>query len=92
MMQLILGWGNRKGILWIELIRDKKAIASNVDDMKNIIAPHHEEYKEIEISNHPVVDLAKKGDTLNFMRHIGGGGGHRLYVNSFNAKLELEKF
>ena len=78
--------------MWIELIRDRKAIASNIDDMKNFIAPHIEEFKEIEIINHPVVDLAKKGDILNFMVNIGGGGGHRLNINSFNAKLQLTKF
>ena len=81
-------------MLWIELVRDGNVIASNREDMvkDGIVAQHHEEFKEVEIRTHPVVDLARKGDVLNFMRNVGGGGGHKLHVNMFNAKLELKKF
>ena len=88
---IFLGYGNRKGMLWIELVRNGTVIASNKDDI-GIVAPHHEEFREVEIQNHPVVDLVKKGDVLNFMRNVGGGGGHKLHVNMFLAKLELKKF
>ena len=42
---IILGYGPRKGILWIELMRNGRVIASNKDNMKNvgIIAPHKED-------------------------------------------------
>ena len=78
-------------MLWIELVRNGTVIASNKDDI-GIVAPHYEEFREVEIQNHPVVDLVRKGDVLNFMRNVGGGGGHKLHVNMFHAKLELKKF
>ena len=79
-------------MLWIELTRNGRVIASNIDNMKNdgIIAPHKEELRLVEIKSHPVVDLIKEGDILHFMMNVGGGGGHKLFVNGFNAKLELK--
>ena len=61
---IILGYGPRKGMLWIELTRNGRVIASNIDNMKNdgIIAPHKEEFREVEIKSHPVVDLIKEGN------------------------------
>ena len=35
--------------------------------------------------------MVVKGDVLRFMRNIGGGGGHSLYVKDFNARLELRR-
>ena len=55
-------------MLWIELVRDGTVIASNKDDI-GIVAPHHEEFREMEIQKHPVVDLVRKGDVLNFNRN-----------------------
>ena len=85
------GFGNRKGMLWIELVRQGQLIATSKDDFPTL-APHQEETQEIVIRNHPVVDLIRKGDTINFMRNVGGGGGHSLSVQEFNAKLELYKY
>ena len=77
-------------MLWIELVRNSRVIATSNDDY-NVIAPHTLEFREIEIENHPIVDLIQKGDVLNFMRNVGGGGGHRLYVTDFNTRLDLKK-
>ena len=85
------GFGNRKGMLWIDLVREGQLIATSKDDFPTL-APHLEETQEIVIRNHPVVDLIRKGDTINFMRNVGGGGGHSLSVQEFNAKLELYKY
>ena len=60
-------------MLWIELTRNGRVIASNIDNMKNdgIIAPHKEELRLVEIKSHPVVDLIKEGDILHFMMNVG---------------------
>ena len=85
------GYGNRKGMLWIELLRGSEIIASSYDDFQ-ALAPHKEETREVVIKDHPVVDKIRKGDVLQFMRNIGGGGGHSLTVEDFKVKLELIKF
>jgi len=37
--------------------------------------------------HHPIVKMAKKGDVLRVMRHVGGGGGHCLNIRDFNMTL-----
>ena len=68
-----------------------EVIATSIDDF-HFLAPHEEETQEIVIKDHPVVDKVRKGDVLQFMRNVGGGGGHSLTVDDFNVKLELIKF
>ena len=85
------GYGNRKGMLWIELMRDGEMIATSKDDF-HFLAPHQEETREVLIKDHPVVDKVRKGDVLQFMRNTGGGGGHSLKVENFKVTLELIKF
>ena len=85
------GYGNRKGMLWIELLRGSEIIASSYDDFQ-ALAPHKEETREVVIKDHPVVDKIRKGDVLQFMRNVGGGGGHSLTVEDFKVTLELIKF
>ena len=50
-------------MLWIEVERKGKVIASSREDY-NFIAPHQTELKEVEISDHPVVDSIRKGTTF----------------------------
>ena len=45
------------------------------------------EAKVIEVSNHPVVTKAKRGDVLRVMRNVGGGGGHSLTVRDFTMRI-----
>ena len=51
------------------------------------LAPHEMESKEVEVSNHPVVTRARKGDVLRVMRNVGGGGGHKLTVRDFTMRI-----
>ena len=61
--QIKLDGGARKGMLWIEVERKGKVIASSREDY-NFIAPHKPELKEVEIRDHPVVDSIQKGTTF----------------------------
>ena len=45
------------------------------------------ESKEVEVSDHPVVTRARKGDVLRVMRNVGGGGGHSLRVRDFTMRI-----
>ena len=91
------GFGNRKGMLWVQLVRGEEVMADSLEDYPNL-APHVSgpigrlERQELEIRDHPVLRLSRPGDRLRFMRNIGGGGGHNLRVNNFKAKIELRKF
>jgi len=85
------GYGNRKGQVWIDLVRSGEVIENSLHDFPNL-ADHQMKSEEIKISNHPVVDRIRKGDILKFMVNVGGGGGHSLFIKDFNAKLELLKW
>ena len=86
------GWGNRKGELFLVLMRpNADGLAEKVTEYRRLfgIAQHHEETREIVIKEHPVVNEAKPGDFYRFMRIAGGGGGHRLIVTDFRAVAYL---
>ena len=91
------GFGNRKGMLWAQLIRGDEVLADSLEDFPTL-APHvagpiglmHSE--ALLIKNHPVVNLSRPGDKLRFMINVGGGGGHQLKLRNFKAKVELKKF
>ena len=52
------------------------------------LAPHGAlEAKVVEVSNHPVVTKARKGDVLRVMRNVGGGGGHSLTVRDLTMRI-----
>jgi len=85
------GYGNRKGMVWIDLVRSGEVIHSSLEAFPNL-ADHKMKSEEIIISNHPVVDGIRKGDILKFMVNVGGGGGHSLKIKDFNAKLEVLKW
>ena len=87
------GYGNRKGMIWMEVMRDGEIISSNMpDDYDSYphIAPHREEHKTIEIDDELTLQNIKKGDILSFRRNIGGGGGHSLQVENFVCHLLLK--
>lgn len=87
------GWGNRKGRIFVILIRpdlmEKKEVAKN----NNLfgIAEHNWKTSTRLLIDDPVVKLAQPGDYYCFMRDPGGGGGHKLYVKHFTVLLELDK-
>ena len=37
----------------------------------------------------PIISLALPGDYFRFMKNVGGGGGHKLFVEEFKAILEI---
>ena len=86
------GWGNRKGELFLVLMRpNADGLAEKVTEYRRLfgIAEHQKETREIVIKEHPVVNEAKPGDFYRFMRNAGGGGGHRLIVTDFRAVAYL---
>ena len=91
------GFGNRKGMLWVQLVRGDEVLADSREDFPTL-APHvagpigmmHPEV--LLIKNHSVLNLSRPGDKLRFMISVGGGGGHQLKLRNFKAKVELKKF
>ena len=88
---LFQGWGNRKGEVWVQLLRKRQVLADSREKFYKL-APHELEERTFEIKKHPVVDLLRRGDTLRFMYNAGGGGGHRLEVKNFCVRLNLKKY
>ena len=97
------GWGNRKGEIFMKLMRPvasggrrggtsrRGSDTQEVAEKRRIfgIAKHQEETAKTEISDDPVVALAKRGDFYRFMRNAGGGGGHSLTVKNFRVVATL---
>ena len=89
------GWGNRKGEIFMKLMRPgadgRGSDAQEVAEKYRIfgIAKHEEEEAKTEITDDPVVALAKRGDFYRFMRNAGGGGGHSLRVKNFRVVATL---
>ena len=82
------GWGNRKGELFLKLMRPVGTEQSvEVAEHRELfgIAEHYEKSAQIVIQDHPVVTQAKKGDFYRFMRNAGGLGGHELRVKNFRV-------
>jgi len=81
------GYGNQKGQIWLQLVRDGRVIADSREQYF-ALAPHNDlERREVEVVEHPVVTLAGKGDVIRVMRNVGGGGGHRLTVKNFKMRI-----
>ena len=84
------GWGNRKGSIYIQLMRPKR----NSDD-PTVVTQHfdllgtapHEMEKVVKVLSieDPIIDMIEPGDYFRFMKNVGGGGGHRLIVKNFNV-------
>ena len=98
------GWGNLKGELFVRLMRpsrpqspkesapqDKKGDPVIVAEKRKVfgIAKHDEEESKIEISGDSILNLAEPGDFYRFMRNVGGGGNHKLFVRKFKAVATL---
>ena len=91
------GWGNRKGEIFVKLIRPtrRRLRRSNAEEVlaekRQLfgIAKHEEEDAKAELVDHPVVSTAQRGDFYRFMRNAGGGGGHTLRVKNFRVVATL---
>lgn len=53
------------------------------------IAKHEEEESKVEIRNDSILNLAEPDDFYRFMRNVGGGGNHKLFVKKFKAVATL---
>ena len=96
------GWGNRKGIIFVRLMRrpvepassgggtrEESTIVAEERDLFGL-AEHMETSAERQLKeSDTVVSLARPGDWYQFMRRGGGGGGHRLDVRGFRAVATL---
>lgn len=82
------GWGNRKGELFLILMRPvANGQPKKIAEQRQLfgIAEHYEKTQEFVLVKQPVVTEARAGDFYRFMRNAGGGGGHRLIVKNFRA-------
>ena len=54
------------------------------------LAPHCEEkVTKVLTSQDGVLSNARPGDYIQFMKNVGGGGGHRLIVKDFKVLIEM---
>ena len=54
------------------------------------LAPHYEErVSKVLTSEEGVLSNALPGDYIQFMKNVGGGGGHRLIVKDFKVLIEM---
>lgn len=88
------GWGNRKGEIYVTLMRPAadKAEPVEVATYRRLfgIAEHFEkEAKNVIRRDHPVVAKAKAGDFYRFMNNAGGGGGHELDGKNFRVEATV---
>lgn len=99
------GWGNRKGELFVRLIRgspgpvaagscgrgDKGTVIAERRDFFGL-AEHSETSASLNLRrDEEVVSRAQPGDRYRFMRRVGGGGGHTLTVRGFRAIATLQE-
>lgn len=89
------GWGNRKGELFVKLVRPKRRSRRGGEtvlaEKRGLfgIAKHKEETASAEVVEDAVVSMAQPGDFYRFMRNAGGGGGHTLTVKNFRVVATL---
>lgn len=93
------GWGGRKGLIVFVLFRPQ------VDGTQKEIAKclpfgtveHQWTSHEISLNPHlergkEIFANAQKGDVLKIHRHVGGGGGHRLYIRNLEATFTFGRY
>eukprot|EP01130_Rhizamoeba_saxonica_P003284 TRINITY_DN139_c1_g3_i1.p1 TRINITY_DN139_c1_g3~~TRINITY_DN139_c1_g3_i1.p1 ORF type:complete len:298 (+),score=61.04 TRINITY_DN139_c1_g3_i1:33-926(+) len=82
------GWGNRKGQIHLVVIRNNVQIFSH---SLFGIAPHEKGTSYTSLDD--IVDFValQSGDELALYHTVGGGGGHRLFVEVLDVCLVYEK-
>ena len=89
------GWGNLKGEIFVQLMRpqDHNVAPKMIAEKSQIfgIAKHNWDIVKTVLEDDLVLKLAQEGDFFRFMRNIGGGGGHELYVKNFRVEALLNK-
>lgn len=79
------GWGNRKGDIFLTLMRGEEAVAVKYHPLG--VAPHKEEEARTELMNDPIITEAREGDYYKFSKNPGGGGGHQLTVKNYRVAV-----
>ena len=84
------GWGNRKGNVWLKIIREEEVILETNSSLCGLA-----EHKWSDVTVHlgkeqNIVSEFKPGDKYRFMQNVGGGGGHNLHIKNFKAFLRLD--
>jgi hypothetical protein len=80
------GWGNRKGHVWLRVMREKELVRE-----VTLFGPaaHEPEVLTLVLDRTALADICP-GDSLEFWRLIGGGGGHSLRIYTFSFELLLQ--
>ena len=77
------GWGNRKGYLELILKREDGSVASS-RMLSNTLAEHERQSINFELdTSEDVIQQYNPGYIYEVARHVGGGGGHQLFVYDF---------
>ena len=83
------GSGNRKGRIWLEILRDEKVCLASSNFLCGLAKHEWDEVNVHLTEEDALVRDFEPGDRYRFMRNVGGGGGHALYVQNFKVFLEL---
>lgn len=84
------GWGHRKGVLFVTLVKGQSEEVVEVQSTEMLgEAPHEWGIDTAELEEDIVVTQAQPGDFYRFMVNAGGGGGHILMVRKFRAVARL---
>ena len=82
------GWGNLKGMLYLNLHSDDGTLLLSRPLSENV-ALHN--WTDVNISFNSTDEIVSKYETgyyYEISRYVGGGGGHELFINDFDMQLK----
>eukprot|EP01129_Flabellula_baltica_P005748 TRINITY_DN20_c0_g1_i3.p1 TRINITY_DN20_c0_g1~~TRINITY_DN20_c0_g1_i3.p1 ORF type:complete len:131 (-),score=27.76 TRINITY_DN20_c0_g1_i3:14-406(-) len=84
------GFGNQKGRVFLSVTRDGSAVIERHSVFG--VAAHEWEDQTVELnaSNLPDIANIRGGDVVELSYYVGGGGGHKLYIDSFKVNFIME--
>eukprot|EP01129_Flabellula_baltica_P005749 TRINITY_DN20_c0_g1_i4.p1 TRINITY_DN20_c0_g1~~TRINITY_DN20_c0_g1_i4.p1 ORF type:complete len:391 (-),score=84.26 TRINITY_DN20_c0_g1_i4:14-1186(-) len=84
------GYGNQKGRVFLSVTRDGSAVIERHSVFG--VAAHEWEDQTVELnaSNLPDIANIRGGDVVELSYYVGGGGGHKLYIDSFKVNFIME--
>ena len=78
---------DRKGAF--QFVVSEPQIVAEAKDIFEV-APHDEtETMKILTTKDNIISSAQAGDYFRFMKNVGGGGGHGLFVKKFNVVMQM---
>jgi len=92
------GWGNIKGKLRMDLVREGATLATYDEFGIELCSPAEKGcashgWRNVDLtlgSKHDVVRLAEAGDVYQWYYRVGGGGGHELFIRDFQTTTHQE--